>query len=80
MVETTREIGGAIGVAAVATVLISHAGLGAFHAAFWVIVAVAAFGALVAAISFPRPRMHDTGADASTTSKVPVLELEGDAR
>ena len=54
LVETMREIGGAVGVAAVSTVLISRAGVNAFHAAFWVIFAVAALGALTAAIAFPR--------------------------
>ena len=59
LVETTREIGGAIGVAAVSTVLISRIGeihraadpaarslatANAFHGAFWVIVIVAAPG------------------------------------
>src|SRR6266581_6767567 len=48
-VETMREIGGAVGVAAVSTVLISRAGVNAFHAAFWVIFAIAALGALTAA-------------------------------
>jgi len=70
LVETTREIGGAIGVAAVSTVLVSRVGeipgaadpvarrlatANAFHGAFWVMFAVAALGALTAAISFPRP-------------------------
>ena len=54
LVETMREIGGAVGVAAVSTVLISRAGVNAFHAAFWVIFAIAALGALTAAIGFPR--------------------------
>jgi hypothetical protein len=68
LVETMREIAGAIGVAAVSTVLVSRAGpfaggagraartLGttdAFHAAYWVIFAFAALGALTAAIAFP---------------------------
>jgi len=63
-----REIGGAIGVAAVSTVLVSWAGNGtsaanptapgqpgtaAFHAAFWVIFAAALTGALTAAIGLP---------------------------
>jgi len=54
LVETMREIGGAVGVAAVSTVLVSRAGVNAFHAAFWVIFVVAALGALTAAIGFPR--------------------------
>jgi EmrB/QacA subfamily drug resistance transporter len=41
LVETAREIGGAVGVAAVSTVLISRAGVNAFHAAFWVVFAIA---------------------------------------
>ena len=68
LVETMREIAGAIGVAVVSTVLVSRAGpfaggadraaraLGtadAFHAAYWVIFAFAALGALTAAIAFP---------------------------
>ena len=68
LVETMREIAGAIGVAAVSTVLVSRTGpiaggagraagaLGAanaFHAAYWVLVAFAALGALTAAIAFP---------------------------
>ena len=53
LVETMREIGGAVGVAAVSTVLVSRAGVNAFHAAFWVIFVVAALGALTAAIGFP---------------------------
>jgi len=59
LVETTREIGGAVGVAAVSAVLVSRAGLDAFHAAFWVIFAVAALGALTAAFAFPRPKVED---------------------
>jgi EmrB/QacA subfamily drug resistance transporter len=69
LVETMREIGGAVGVAAVSTVLVSRAGeiagaadpmarglaaANAFHAAFWVMFVVAALGALTAAIAFPR--------------------------
>ena len=54
LVETAREIGGAVGVAAVSTVLVSRAGVNAFHAAFWVVFAIAALGALTAGIGFPR--------------------------
>jgi EmrB/QacA subfamily drug resistance transporter len=69
LVETMREIGGAVGVAAVTTVLVSQAGeiagaadpaargqaaANAFHAAFWVMFVLAALGALTAAIAFPR--------------------------
>ena len=77
LVETMREIGGAIGVAAVSTVLVSRAGpfaggagraagaLGtadAFHAAYWVIFAFAALGALTAAIAFPWRATRRAGA------------------
>jgi EmrB/QacA subfamily drug resistance transporter len=73
LIETMREIGGAVGVAAVSTVLVSRAGdiagaadpatrdlaaANAFHAAFWVIFAVAALGALAAAIAFPWHTTH----------------------
>jgi EmrB/QacA subfamily drug resistance transporter len=54
LVETAREIGGAVGVAAVSTVLVSRAGVNAFHAAFWVVFAIAALGSLTAGIGFPR--------------------------
>jgi hypothetical protein len=71
LVETTREIGGAIGVAAVSTVLVSRAVVNAFHAAFWVIFAMAALGALTAAITFPRPTTLDIEPGAPL-SHVPV--------
>jgi len=76
LVETMREIAGAIGVAAVSTVLVSRAGpfaggagrvaraLGtadAFHAAYWVIFAFAVMGALTAAIAFPWHATRKTG-------------------
>jgi EmrB/QacA subfamily drug resistance transporter len=69
LVETLREVGGAMGVAAVSTVLVSRAagvagaaspaagGAGsasAFHAAFWVVAVIAGVGALTAAFAFPR--------------------------
>jgi EmrB/QacA subfamily drug resistance transporter len=59
LLETMREIAGAIAIAVVATVLISRAGgaagaVNAFHAAYWVIFAVAALGAITAAIAFQR--------------------------
>jgi hypothetical protein len=69
VVETMREIGGAVGVAVVSTVLVSRAddiastadpaAANAFHAAFWVIFVVAALGALTAAIAFPRRTTHE---------------------
>ena len=64
LVETMREIGGAVGVAAVSTVLISRAGVNAFHAGFWVLFVVAALGALTAAIGFPRRTTQETGPEA----------------
>ncbi|MEV6105523.1 MFS transporter [Streptomyces sp. NPDC051940] len=59
LVETFREIGAAVGVAAVSTVLVSRLGaadgaVDAFRAAFWVVCAVAALGAVTAAVGFPR--------------------------
>jgi EmrB/QacA subfamily drug resistance transporter len=68
LVETMREIGGAVGIAAVSTVLVARttdaielagpaareaAALEGFQSAFIVIVVVAAAGALLAAIAFP---------------------------
>jgi sugar phosphate permease len=60
LVETMREIGGAAGVAAVATVLVSRTGLEGFHAAFLVISIVAALGALAAAVGFRRRPAAET--------------------
>jgi len=62
LLETMREIAAAIAIAVVSTVLISRAGgaaaaagaVNAFHAAYWVIFAVAALGAITAAIAFQR--------------------------
>jgi EmrB/QacA subfamily drug resistance transporter len=69
LVETLREIGGAVSVAVMSTVLASRAGeingavnpsarrlatTNAFHAAFWVMFVVAALGVLTVAIAFPR--------------------------
>ncbi len=71
LVETMREIGGAVGVAAVSTVLVSQAGVNAFHAAFWVIFAVAALGALTAAIAFPRRTATPT---SPGTTETPAAE------
>src|ERR671918_1156472 len=52
LVETMREIGGAAGVAAVSTVLVSRTGLDGFHAAFAAISITAILGALTAATGF----------------------------
>jgi len=68
LLETMREIGGAVGVAAVSTVLVSRVGVNAFHAAFWVIFAVAALGALAAAIGFPRRTTQETGPGPAPSS------------
>jgi EmrB/QacA subfamily drug resistance transporter len=54
LVETMREIGGAAGVAAVSTVLVSRAGVDGFRAAFVVICVIAALGAVTAGTAFPR--------------------------
>ncbi len=59
LLETMREIAGAIAIAVVSTVLISRGGsaagaVSAFHTAYWVIFAVAALGAITAAIAFQR--------------------------
>jgi EmrB/QacA subfamily drug resistance transporter len=54
LVETMREIGGAAGVAAVSTALVSQAGLGAFRAGFVVIGVTAALGAVTAGVAFQR--------------------------
>ena len=62
LVETMREIGGAAGVAAVSTVLVSRAGLDGFRAAFVVICVAAAIGAVIAATAFPR-RTHTVERD-----------------
>jgi EmrB/QacA subfamily drug resistance transporter len=76
LVETLREIGGGVVVAIVATVLVSRAGtragaassaahrlaaVNAFHTAFWVMLIVAALGALTAAIAFPRSTTQQAG-------------------
>jgi EmrB/QacA subfamily drug resistance transporter len=61
LIETMREIGGAVAIAAVSTILISRSdviagpvAVDAFHAAYWVIFGAAAAGAFTAAIVFPR--------------------------
>jgi Na+/proline symporter len=82
LVETTREIGGAIGVAVVATVLVSHVGdtADAFQNAFWVMFGVAALGALTAAITFPRATSQDMEPKGSLTElpvgRVPLKESD----
>ena len=76
LLETMREIGGAIGVAAVSTVLVSRAGVNAFHAAFWVIFAVAALGALTAAIGFPRRIRQETGPEPAPSGVSTAAEAD----
>jgi EmrB/QacA subfamily drug resistance transporter len=65
LVETMREIGGAAGVAAVSTALVSRAGLDGFRAAFVVILVAAIVGAITAAVAFPPrtgpPVVNETG-------------------
>jgi hypothetical protein len=54
-----REIGGAVGIAAVSTVLVARHGLAGFHAAFVLAAAMAVLGAVVAAVAFPRVRAEE---------------------
>jgi EmrB/QacA subfamily drug resistance transporter len=54
LVETMREIGGAAGIAAVSTVLVSRPGVDGFRAAFVVICIASALGALIAGVAFQR--------------------------
>jgi hypothetical protein len=56
LIETMREIGGAAGVAAVATVLVGGSGLDGFHTAFAFIGVLAALGVITAAAGFARSR------------------------
>jgi EmrB/QacA subfamily drug resistance transporter len=89
LVETMREVGGAVGIAAVSTILISRAGdiagagdstarglaaANAFHAAFWVIFGVAAIGALTAAIAFPRHTPQRAESDPALSHATIVAE------
>ena len=93
LVETLREIGGGVGVAAVATVLVSEIGkipaaanptahrlaaANAFHSAFWVMFAVAALGALTAAIAFPQNRTQEV--EFEPTQSHDLIIPEPDAR
>ncbi|WP_350275643.1 MFS transporter [Kribbella sp. HUAS MG21] len=52
LVETSREIGGAAGVAAVTTVLVTGSELDSFHAAFTVVGVLAVLGLVVAATGY----------------------------
>jgi hypothetical protein len=82
LIETMREIGAAVGIAAVSTILVSRSGeiagpaggpvaMDAFHAAYWAIFGAAALGALTAAIAFPR---HPTQGTAPAASSVSIPE------
>jgi EmrB/QacA subfamily drug resistance transporter len=85
LVETMREVGGAAGVAAVSTVLVSQAGFDGFHAAFLVICIAGALGALIAAVAFERrarsaetpPVATDARAGADVLVPVPVPVDDG---
>jgi EmrB/QacA subfamily drug resistance transporter len=83
LVETMREIGGAVGIAAVSTVLASRIGdanqladpearrsatFDAFQSAFTVTLVLAVLGVLVAAIAFPRQPQN---AEAPSTAEAP---------
>ena len=85
LIETLREIGGGVGVAVVATVLVSRAGdvahaanaekyslaaVNAFHTAFWVMFVAAVLGALTAAIAFPRSTVHTVELDPQSREVV----------
>lgn len=76
LVETMREIGGAAGVAAVSTVLVSRGGVDGFRAGFTVICIVAALGALTAGTAFPR-WARSVPEDALPPVAVPVAEPGG---
>jgi EmrB/QacA subfamily drug resistance transporter len=75
LVETMREIGGAAGVAAVSTALVSSAGLDGFRTAFVVIGITAAVGAITAGAAFPRrtgPAEVDVSPAPTTGEVAPV--------
>ena len=71
LVETMREVGGAAGVAAVSTALVSRTGLAGFHAAFVLIAIVSGIGAITAAIAFEKRT-------ASATAELPALDIAGE--
>ena len=71
LVETMREVGGAAGVAAVSTALVSRTGLAGFNAAFVLIAIVSGIGAVTAAVAFQRRT-------DSVTAHVPVLDFAGE--
>ncbi len=90
LVETMREIGGAVAVAAASTVLIGGAVIGApgsaaardsladtFHSAFVVIPAFAVLGAVVAAVGFTRGHVGRAEDDTHTAEIAAVRSIAG---
>jgi MFS family permease len=92
LVNTSRQIGGAIGLAAVTTIATtattryadSHAGIAAgsssalthgFDVAFYVLTALAVFGALIAAV-FIEPQRQSQHAEPEVAAPEPELTLE----
>jgi EmrB/QacA subfamily drug resistance transporter len=80
LVETMREIGGAVGIAAVSTVLVARSGgtavMAGFHSAFVVTVIMAALCAVVAWIAFPRTSRGPlvvSGEDPTPSTAAPAL-------
>jgi EmrB/QacA subfamily drug resistance transporter len=76
-VETLREVGGAVGIALVTTVLVSrssHGALAAFHASFWVIAIIAALGAVSAAVAFPSKMPQGPAAEQAPAAPVAVAD------
>jgi predicted MFS family arabinose efflux permease len=71
LVETMREVGGAAGVAAVSTALVSRTGLAGFHAAFVLIAIVSGVGAVTAAVAFQRR-------PATATAQLPTFDITGE--
>jgi EmrB/QacA subfamily drug resistance transporter len=71
LVETMREVGGAAGVAAVSTALVSRTGLAGFHAAFVLIAIVSGVGAVTAAVAFQRR-------PATATAQLPTFDIAGE--
>lgn len=74
LIETAREIGGAAGVAAASTAIVTLSGATQFHHAFWIVGGLAAAGAVVAATTLPRPPRAST---ASRPQEQPVGAIRG---
>jgi EmrB/QacA subfamily drug resistance transporter len=78
MVETMREVGGAAGVAAVSTALVSQTGIDGFQAGFVLIAVVAGLGAITAAAAFPqRIEIVTDDAGAEQTGDIVVAVSTG---